>query len=420
MSFSITGRPQLAAPAARMQRRMRRPEHRAYLHFTPMVITPFMAAPVVPGETLKNLLWQARVITTPTTSNVLGWWLEYYFFYVKHRHMGGTIGSDHLAMMLDLEYSLAAGSLHTADAAAFNAKIDDTRIVERSYEAIVREFFRGEGESDADGLADAGNLLNYARVRMPGWWDSILPDTSLTTLHGAASADSIGGTDLDQVGELGRALETWRTLREMGVTNMEYDDWLRSFGVRIAAPQEDRPELIRYTKEWQYPSNAVSVDSTAQRVSSVLSWSITERADKDRYFKEPGIILGCVIARPKWYHDRQQAGVGQLKSALGWMTPFATGQYDPYLPAGGVSGHSFDSRDLYNHGDQWLYASRGTLPTSMIAFPTSDGVFAYPTSTAINALFTDGSNGFVKMDAVVNLAVASGAVASDHTPRTVT
>lgn len=412
MSYSLTGRPQFAAAMPRMSRKIRRPEHRAFVQFIPQVITPFMAAPVLPGETLKNMLWQSRVITTPVISNVTGWWLEYFYFYVKHRHMANA--SVLTSMMLDLNTSLG-GFISAANSPQYNETIGDAEFVREAYIAVINEFFRGDGEDSATGALSS---LNFARLRLTGWWDSILPDTALTTLPGGIADDTIGGAALDQVGELGKALETWRMLREMGVVNMEYDDWLRSFGVRVAAPQDDRPELLRHTREWQYPANAVSVDATAQRVSSVLSWTTTERADKDRYFKEPGIILGCVVARPKWYHARQQAGVGLLGSAMGWLSPFARSQYDQYLPVPGNTGYLADVRDLYIHGDQWTYAARGTLPAARIPF-NADGRFAYPTATEINALFVDGANGFVRMDAVTNLTIASQVVGEDVTPNTV-
>lgn len=414
MARSPFPRPSIMAAAPRMSRKMRRPEHKFYLQIAPQCIVPFLAAPVVPGETLKNLLWQSRCISTPLNNNVMGWWLEHFFFYVKHRHL--STSSIYTSMMLDLNTDVSS-ELASGTSTLYNHTVGDMRTVERSYAAVVNEFFRGDGETSAT----AAGLLSgvaMARLRMPGWWDSMLPDTSLTTLAGGIADDSIGGATLDQIGELGKALETWRALREMGVVNMEYDDWLRSFGVRIAAPQDDRPELIRYTREWQYPSNSVSVDATAQRVSSVLSWSITERADKDRYFKEPGIILGVVVARPKWLHARQQAGVGLLSSAFGWLTPFTRGDYDQMLPVPGSSGYVADVRDLYIHGDQFTYAQRGSLPTARIPWP-ADGRFAYPTATEINALFVDGASGFLRMDGVVNLSIASQSVGDDATPSTV-
>jgi hypothetical protein len=44
-------------------------------------------APVLPGETMKNLLLQARVVSDPIKNPLIGWWCEFYFFYVKHRDL---------------------------------------------------------------------------------------------------------------------------------------------------------------------------------------------------------------------------------------------------------------------------------------------------------------------------------------------
>lgn len=398
------------AAMRRSARRIRRPQHSAYLHFVPWHVTPFLAAPVLPGETMKNFLMQARVLTTPVTNQLVGWWVEYYFFYVKHRHLASK---DHwVAMMLDLGYTHAQLT-QAGDIAPYQVKAGDSVLVRDAYTAVINEFFRGDGES-----VSAGNSTFKARLRLPGWWDSVIPENLLADGLGGIGDDTIGTPALDTVGEVAKAIETFNTLRMMGLTNLEYDDWLRSFGVNIAAPLDDRPELIRYTRNWQYPASAVSVDSVAQRVSTVLNWSITERADKDRYFKEPGIILGCVLARPKMYHDRAQAGVGQLLDARAWMTPLAgAGISQQYVPVQGLSGYAFDVADLYNHGDQWRYAARGTAVPATV-FP-ADGAMDYASDAEINALFTDGATGHVKMDAVVNFSIATTGVARDETSRTI-
>lgn len=418
MSVTIGGRPGgVMMPGQRMARRIRRPNHNAYVHFTPWTIQPFFCAPVLPGETLKNLLMQARVLTTPLANNqVAGWWIETYFFYVKHRHT--LISSTLQSMMLDLNASVAAAQTGSANT-AHHMLIGDFTLMRDSYRAVVDEFFRGDGETYATGGALTGSL-SFARLKLPGWWDSILPDATLTTGLGGIADDSIAGanTALDQLGEVGKALETWQTLRMLGITNMEYDDYLRSFGVSIAAPIDDRPELLRYTREWQYPSSSVSVDATQQRVSSVVSWSLTERADKNRFFREPGVILGCVVARPKLYHDRQQAGVNMLQNAQAWQTPFSQPYgYERYASIPTMTGYSFDTGDLFNQGDQYRFIERGTsIPT--LAWP-ADGELDFPDSTLINALFTDGAAGHIKMDATVSCQIATGAVAPDMTPTTV-
>lgn len=45
--------------APRTGRRNRRPSHPFIIRHRPWQIQPILCAPVLPGETLKNVLWQA-------------------------------------------------------------------------------------------------------------------------------------------------------------------------------------------------------------------------------------------------------------------------------------------------------------------------------------------------------------------------
>ena len=67
----------------RVGRKLRTPNHPFQLTHCPFAIQPFFIAPVLAGETMKNLLMQARVVTDPIKNGLVGWWIEYYFFYVK-------------------------------------------------------------------------------------------------------------------------------------------------------------------------------------------------------------------------------------------------------------------------------------------------------------------------------------------------
>lgn len=63
----------------------RKPVHNFNVETRPFQIQPVMIAPVLAGETLNNLLLQSRVVTMPLKNPLIGWWKEYYFFYVKLR-----------------------------------------------------------------------------------------------------------------------------------------------------------------------------------------------------------------------------------------------------------------------------------------------------------------------------------------------
>ena len=87
-------------------RRLRTPQHRWAIRQEAFQITPFAIAPVLPGETMKNLDWQSRVVSDPLNSPLVGWWKEYYWFYVKLRDLAGR--DDFTAMLMDIDKDMSS------------------------------------------------------------------------------------------------------------------------------------------------------------------------------------------------------------------------------------------------------------------------------------------------------------------------
>jgi hypothetical protein len=114
---SVAIRPWQSLPQA--GRVARKPVHTFHLRHYPFAIQPFMIAPVLPGETMKNLLMQSRVVLDPIKNPLIGWWLEYYWFYVKHSDMDAR---DNLqSLMLDPAFAVSAIQDTTADVNLYHA-----------------------------------------------------------------------------------------------------------------------------------------------------------------------------------------------------------------------------------------------------------------------------------------------------------
>ena len=75
------------APYGRTSRTPRRPQHTFAIEARPWQLVPFFIAPVLPGETMKNMLFQARIVSDPIKNPLIGWWAEFFFWYVKHRDL---------------------------------------------------------------------------------------------------------------------------------------------------------------------------------------------------------------------------------------------------------------------------------------------------------------------------------------------
>ena len=80
MAKSNDPRVQRAKPYAGVKRTMRSPNHPFSLKTRPFQIQPFLISPVLPGETLTNLVHQSRTVTKPIKDPLLGWWTEHYYF----------------------------------------------------------------------------------------------------------------------------------------------------------------------------------------------------------------------------------------------------------------------------------------------------------------------------------------------------
>ncbi|MDT9597655.1 hypothetical protein [Sphingosinicella rhizophila] len=367
-----------------------------------------MIAPVLPGETMQNLLLQARVVTDPIKSPLVGWWTEYYFFYVKLRDLDDR---DTLTDMLVTNASVAG--LATAADVPTNHRGDGINFSLKCLERVVDEYFRDDGEAFLEGAIDG---LPLAAVDVHDFTDSAILDTAT-----ASSDDELPGENPTLPAHMSAFSDHyahWEAMRDMQLTAATFEDWLKAFGV--AAPREVReenhkPELIRYVREWSYPSNTINPADGAP--SSAVSWSVAERADKDRFFAEPGFVFGVTVARPKVYFGNvEAAGSHYLDTPYAWLP--AVLHSDPYtslrkftdtegpLAATATGAYWIDIRDLFVHGDQYVNFAMTATDDSSVALPTAGMSRNYATSTDADALFVGAANK-IKQDGRVDLRILS-------------
>lgn len=371
----------------KMARKPRRPQHRFYTESKPWEITPICIAPVLPGETMKNLLLQSRVVSSPVKSSIVGWWLEYFFFYVTHRQVANS--ANNIAMVLDATATLATSAANTAhyyDGRGHNW-------VDQCLTVVVNEWFREQGETLATATGRGSRPL--AKIGIEDFKESLI-DTTVLPDGGA-----LGATQEAQ----DKALELYEYLRTMNFTRMTYEDWLATYGVSLPkVEQRDRPELLRYVREWTYPNN--TVEPTTGVPSAAASWGVTERADKDRFFTEPGFVFGVQVARPKIYFGNQTGhAASMLDRVMRWLpalmgddpssslAEFTTTQGPFGKAAGGfTNGYWLDVRDLYLYGDQFMDAIAASTQSAAIALPTIAQAHRYATEAMGDGLFVGGTD----------------------------
>lgn len=393
-------------PAQSTKRIPRRPTHNFNLKTEPYQIQPFLIAPVLAGETMKNLLMQARVVTDPINSPLIGWWQEYYFFYVKLRDLADRDTIE--TALLDLGSNLS--SISSATDVDWTYHRDGVDWVKKCHDRVVDEYFRDQGETITQHTVGG---IPAAQINGTDWTESVYDASEITT-------DAISSTVDTDFGDFEDRYRTWEFLRQQAMTELSFEDYLRTFGVHLPANEGmHKPELIRFIREWSYPSN--TIDPSDGSPTSAVSWSISERADKDRFFKEPGFLFGVTITRPKVYKkDIDEAGVHLLDDALSWLPAMlkddvatslkqlaaATG---PLATKFGTSAYWVDVRDLFIHGDQFRNYATTETGVSMIDLVATDEneSMKYATEASIRALFVDTVTPkyYVRQDGVVSLNI---------------
>lgn len=411
-------------PARRSERRLRKPQHTFQLRTKPFIIQPFLIAPVIAGETLTSIMMQSRAVSDPIKNPIVGWWKEYYFFYVKLTDIdfwtdqtdskpGGEIGTRVKMLLKDPSFAPTSYDEGTAAAAKYVNTLSQTYVTD-CLNIIVAHYFRDELDADSSFTVDS---MPLAMINNTGVLDSAILDSAFTRPDVSVDLDANATITASEVDE---ALRRWEWMRANGLTDASYDDYLGTFGVAGRGdPDPHRPELLRYTRQWQYPSN--TVEPTTGVPSSAVSWGITERADKDRFFREPGFIFGVTCTRPKVYLANQPAAIATyLDRAEDWLPASLWGS-DPLAAmkeysaaaqpfSNQAAGYWLDMKDLYMHGDQFVNFSMSADETcSAVALPSSALNKKFVSSTDIHNLFSDDTTpkAYIREDGICSLTIKS-------------
>lgn len=413
--MSYLKNPLQVARAPRQGRVNRNPIHRWNVRAQPWQIQPICIAPVIPGETLKSAVWQGRTVTDPIKNRLMGWWHEYYWYYVPFRAL--AIREELEQMVVDPEWTPANIDSNVAVANHYFYGRNSIDFVKQCLDAVVAHDFRKPDYP----LSHAIDGLPIASINVENFANSALASSLLESFDVDVDANEDGNITASEVNV---AMQQYEMLKMNGLIEMTYQDYLKTYGIRgeaVREPEEQfRPELLRYSRDWQYPSN--TPDSTGN-VASVVSWSTAERIDKDRFFREPGFIFGVMISRPKVYLGRQVgAAVSMLDTIRSWLPKIMTDDPTTSLKAFAAAsdgpltegfkigsdpteGYVIDVRDLFLYGDQFV---RNTDALS-VALPAQDGNLQYATTAEYNKIFvsqTAGTKQHVETDGLIALTIA--------------
>jgi hypothetical protein len=395
--------------ARRFKRTMRSPQHSFNVVNRPWQVQPMFLAPVLPGETLKNLMLMARTVSDPLADKLCGWWVEYYFYYVKHRDLS-TASAALVNMHLGDASGLAALN-SAADARYFhNGGLNFAKLC---LDEVIKWDFR-----DADQANPAAiDNLPLCKINHDGWWQSFKLASELPVSDHELPGD-VTPAPVEYPAYSAQWTQ-WEAMTAAGLTKATFEDYLKSFGVSVPSEVDEemsRPELVRYVRKFTYPTN--TVEPTTGVPSSAAVWSVEERADKDRRFTEPGFLFGCQVVRPKVYLNNITGSLASyMNTAFNWLP--AVLKDEAFLglksfatatgPAPQAYGQDYwlDVKDLFLYGEQFHTGAIGSR--AKVAMPTAAGEDEFASAADMDALFTNAAGGFkyFRTDGMVNLQIAS-------------
>lgn len=384
----------------------RSPRHPFAIKQDAWEITPFFIAPVLPGETMTNLLCQSVVRGKPLNAARVGWWYEMFFFYVKHRDIEALMDADYFtAMHLTAGQDLTAIFETARDPKTYfhtTAAAGRLNWVRLCLDTVVSHYFRNEGEEVYDFATPAALATDYSPLPLasvvPPGHNSIWDSAKLASAVAPETEELPGETEDDPLIPPGFEAHyaQWESMVAQGVVNATFEDYLATFGVNV--PKEKvqdvhKPELIRYIRDFQIPKfDTVENDYTPQ-------WNLAERADKDRFCKEPGFLFGVSVARPKVFLGHQASTFTQeMSNAFSWLPAVLSDvEYTslkeiagntvegPLVPETGEP-YWVDLRDLLVHGEQFVNfimeaRSEAGVPNGLTDDAKAAGVVALPTPT---------------------------------------
>ena len=405
---------QMSAAYMAEARRTRRPSHKFNIRSRPYQLQPIMLAPVLPGETMTNIMVMSQCWSDPLKASMknIGWWLHYNFFYVRLRDLPEEIRDRMAAMMLDPEQSLAdmASPEAVRPTYTYAGGID---WLQMCLEHITEEYFRDEGEPWDIATAEG---LPLCKVYGQGQED---PFKRLTLA--SEYEDRRVDLDVDQDGkitvdEVQRAMAHHAAMRDHGLTDMDFEDYMRTYGSKVRedenSPNLHKAEDLWSVRDFTYPTN--TVDPTTGLPSVAVGWRVSQHGAKKIFCDEPGFLVGVQYVRPKIYLRNQKGSIaGAMQDMRAWLPAILHGEHDvSHLlqdagegPLAGSFGEGYwlDLADLLIHGDQLVNYDPAGQP-AFLNLPDAGANRRYAAEAEISQFFIDAGGKF-ETDGVVNLSI---------------
>ncbi len=311
----------------------RRPVFRASVELEPWEITPFMCFPLLPGETLHNILVDGRFLLNGCVSPLYPWYLDVQIFAVK---------------LSDLDIDFEQILLQSAQAGP-------SSLVDSAAKPMVGE---------AVGGISISNLV-YKRIVDQFWkTDNVLPNSTINTDLKIAPVKWRGSHATLVEGETEKLM-----LRPDEITSDElkfdlldadptWTDVLRQYGVKVSQGEAGVPERIMWESIAKHPVFVQSDAADTIVTRYQVLWSVREARLTGKgqgiFAKEPMAIMGLVTIRPEIIEGNKRfMQINDLTDRERWWAP-------PFNTMDAVQNLLQEPGSGITAGHAWVDAAAGT------------------------------------------------------------
>lgn len=232
------------------RRQSRYPRYTWNITFRAHQLQPMMIAPVAAGDSVKHIKFEQRVLTAPIINQITGWWCEVYYFYCRFSDLDEAEAVKAMAVTPGYDLDGLPSDARSQKAWTYHNGTQPDWLY-MCMKPIIRHYFRSEGGEWNDHLIDG---VPAAGVIGRSWMDACFDYGDLTP---PASPDTYDGR-----------WEIYEQLRKQKLVTMDFPEYLASQGVAVPdqlmqpLAEKRKPELLRFTRQFAYPTNTVNPDGT--------------------------------------------------------------------------------------------------------------------------------------------------------------
>lgn len=303
---------QVVTPGETRTRVSRQPNFPLTGRMKPYGLYPFMAHPVLPGETLMDFEAKQRVLSMPVRHPLFGAWFERWLVYVKLTDLDPALAE----MFVSLNMA-TTGYTATVDNPRTFTKAGQIDWIGMCMRRIWEVYFADESEV-------GGTMPTIDGVPMCGRKHVDWAQNLMFTPEGITPEDLPSNPEGQLTGMQMMALA--------GMSELSYEKYIQQYGVsqRDAVAVSGNPQILRYTMSWTVPTNAI--DPVSGAPSSAWAWSDPFKSEKNFRFNEPGFVLMIGAIRPKMFSDAMVASrIGNMWGFADWFP-----SYNLSDPAAGI------------------------------------------------------------------------------------